>query len=156
MTCTPNDLYSKTEYSKGTLDSLVDYTDRSLLEEVDFETSVSTFSLYNSPPERVEIRLVRDHNFDSKCVWVLGTVWFDSLPVMVFQRAGRYGESHRERFITDTPRFVEMCKYLTAFLYDLKITEKALKLTSINQDEPRSDLDNFDSYSLDGHFDYYY
>src|SRR5574343_210222 len=91
----PSDLYNKTEYSKGTLDSIVTYSSKSILKEVDFETIVQGFDIYQYPPERMEIRLLKYHSFDSKYLWILGTVWFDSLPVMVFQRGGRYGEGHQ-------------------------------------------------------------
>ena len=150
-----NDLYSSTEYTVGTLDALLSYSENSLLKEVDFETTMPSTNLYKEPPERVQIRLLKDHSFDSKYVWILGTLWFDSLPVMVFQRGGRYGEALQSRFITNLPRFIDMCKYFNAYIYQLKLDTLTDTLEEINQDESRDDLDTFNGYNVNSHFEYY-
>ena len=39
--------------------------------------------------DRVEIKFLKDWNFDFRRVWQLATVWFDGNPVMITQNAGR-------------------------------------------------------------------
>jgi len=43
---------------------------------------------------------------------VMCTIWFDGNPVATIQQAGRDGRDHFQRWITDAPRFIEMCTYL--------------------------------------------
>lgn len=51
--------------------------------------------------ERVEVRVVEYEHIDCRRYWQLATVWFDGKPVMVVQHAGREGDDHAERFVTD-------------------------------------------------------
>lgn len=66
--------------------------------------------------DRVEMKLLKDHCFDGRRTWALATVWFDGNPVMVIQNAGREGDDHAERFITDKDKFDEMCAYIRGLI----------------------------------------
>lgn len=72
------------------------------------------FDFESIKQDRVEIKFLKNHNFDYRRIWRLATVWFDDKPVMVIQNAGREGDDHRARFITDAPRFNDMCDYIKA------------------------------------------
>jgi len=61
---------------------------------------------------RAELRVVEWFNFDGRRFWLLGSVWFDDKPVMVIQNAGREGDDHRMRFVTDMKTYGEMIGYL--------------------------------------------
>lgn len=54
------------------------------------------------------------HQFDYRRYWQLASVWFMDKPVMIIQEAGREGDDHRKRFITDVPLFWQMAGYLQA------------------------------------------
>lgn len=63
--------------------------------------------------ERVTVRTIEDHVHScGRRIWRLATVWLDERPVMVIQNAGREGDDHVKRFITDSMAFLEMFIYL--------------------------------------------
>jgi len=64
------------------------------------------------PNERVEIRVHRHHQWDHRRFWRLASVWFDGKPVMVIQNAGREGDDHRMRYVTDHETYAQMVGYL--------------------------------------------
>lgn len=66
--------------------------------------------------KKVDIRYYVDHCFKGSRVWVLASVWYDNQPVMVIQNAGRDGDDHSKRFITDKKRFEEMLRYVASII----------------------------------------
>ena len=65
---------------------------------------------------KAEVKTLKDFDFDGRRCWSLRTVWFDSQPFMITQNAGREGDDHRQRFITDVEiykKFVDYVKSLT-------------------------------------------
>lgn len=106
--------------------------------EVDFYSVREDFN------ERVEIRDIKDVDFDGRRIWRLSTVWFDGKPVMIVQNAGREGDDHARRFITNLPLYAEMVGYL-ASLQKPDIDGKDV----IDPTEKRNDLDDFYNCSLD-------
>lgn len=67
--------------------------------------------------EKVEIKVLKDFDFDGRRIWRLATIWFDGNPIMITQNAGREGDDHRERFITDSAQFKNMVKYIESLVY---------------------------------------
>ena len=63
----------------------------------------------------MEIRLLKDWDFDTRRIWRLATVWMHDKPVMVIQNAGREGDDHAKRFITDINLFKELCVHVREF-----------------------------------------
>lgn len=112
---TPNELYQRTP------------------ERVDNDLSVLFGFYFNHMPEvggdegwrliegqieskRIEVRYYKDHNYDGRRIWRLASVWLDSKPFMIIQNAGREGDDHSARFITDTERYVEAVVYIKSIL----------------------------------------
>lgn len=73
---------------------------------------------FEDPGRRVELRFYEDHNVDHRRNWVLAAVWFvnsrDGIdrPFMIVQNAGREGDDHAARFITDEATYKEAARYL--------------------------------------------
>jgi len=101
--------------------------------------------------QRVEIRYYRNHSFDGRRVWILASVWFDDAPVMVIQNAGREGDDHHAKFVTDLARYREMIGYLRHCIVDHEMQrhEEWPEAVAADSDQP---LDSFYGNSLDGHF----
>lgn len=66
--------------------------------------------------DRLEVRTIKFFDYDGRRYWKLATVWFDGKPVMVTQNAGREGDDHARRFITDEPLFRAMCSHVASML----------------------------------------
>jgi hypothetical protein len=66
--------------------------------------------------DKVEIKVLKDFDFDGRRLWRLSTVWFDGKPTMIIQNAGREGDDHRERFITDVKEFKNMISYINSLI----------------------------------------
>lgn len=111
---TPNDLYAMTpqEVEKG-LSMLTgcyyNHLDGSGLDSF-------KLGCIEADSTRVHIRILKYFCFDGRRIWSLATVWFDGKPIMVIQNAGREGDDHAKRYITDLPGFNEMCAYLNSLL----------------------------------------
>lgn len=88
--------------------------------------------------ERVEIRVLKHVDFDQRRYWRLATVWLDDRPVMVIQNAGREGDDHSARFITDRDAFYEMLAYVAGLS-----TTSAEIGTTVDANEERDDLLSF-------------
>lgn len=93
--------------------------------------------------ERVKIHYHADKDFDSRRGWVLASVWFDSMPVMIIQKSGREYEDFQKRFITNLLAFREMEEYLRTL-----VVNEAYFDDVIDPLENRDDLDTFHGYSL--------
>lgn len=101
---------------------------------------------------RLEVRTVKYFDFDGRRYWKLATVWFDGQPVMITQNAGREGDDHAERFITDERMFHEMCSHIASMVTPDEATK--LPVFDPDQDMGRTLID-FYGNSLDGHFERY-
>ncbi len=96
-----------------------------------------------APSERVTVRVVHYTDFDGRRYWQLATVWLDDEPFMVIQNAGREGDDHYARFVTDAERYGEAVRYLASLaLADPEPGDV------VDPDEPRDDLDTFYGDSL--------
>lgn len=101
-------------------------------EKVNNDLSVLFGCYYNHMPEagenywqirspaveskRLEIRYYKDHSYDGRRIWRLASVWFDGNPFMIIQNAGREGDDHSARFITDAGRYEEAVVYVKSLL----------------------------------------
>ena len=50
---------------------------------------------------RITIKTIKYFNFDGRRFWQLATVWFDDQPIMITRNAGREGDDHATRFVTN-------------------------------------------------------
>lgn len=100
--------------------------------------------------DKIEIRVLKDFDFDGRRCWTLCTVWYEEHPVMIIQNAGREGDDHVARFITARERFIEMCIYLRS-LVDIEDSDE--DVVSCDKDIP--ELTDFYSNNLYGFFERY-
>lgn len=108
-------------------------------------------SLYSVNPEentRLKIKVLKDFDFDGRRFWRLQTLWFDDKPVMIMQNAGREGDDHRERFITNKELYLEVLNYIRTLIGDNGIDDL------VDENEERDYL-NFYGNHLHGHFERY-
>lgn len=61
---------------------------------------------------RLKVKCLVDVYIDYRRYAAMHTVWFDELPVFVVQNAGREGNDHFNRWVTDLPRYVQLLNYL--------------------------------------------
>jgi len=106
----------------------------------------------------IEIRYVENHQFDTRRIWVLGSVWYKGKPVMVIQNAGREGDDHAKCFVTDVTMYCEMVQHLLVQCakntkVELQADEK-ISIVDIEAEIPN--LTEFYSYDLASvKFEYY-
>ena len=50
----------------------------------------------------IEIRIYKNYDFDGRRFWRLQSVYYKNNPVMITQNAGREGDDHNQRYITET------------------------------------------------------
>jgi hypothetical protein len=105
----------------------------------------------NIKTEKLEIKVLKDFDFDGRRFWRLATVWYEEKPVMIIQNAGREGDDHIRRYITDLERFEALCYYLRTFI---KQDNPAIK-DVIPPDQDLPSLTSFYGNTLEGHFERY-
>lgn len=85
------------------------------------------------------------HNFDGRRFWRLASVWYNDKPVMIIQNAGREGDDHAKRFVTDGKLYSDMVYYL--FSLEKKPDVKVNDIIADDIDIP--ELTCFYGHSLD-------
>lgn len=94
--------------------------------------------------ERVEIKTVVSHVPEWDVSWEINTVWFDGIPVMVTQYAGKRGD-HEERYITNAKAFQEMILYIRSLLVEKEEWDDDI----YDENEDLLELTGFYGYRLD-------
>lgn len=61
---------------------------------------------------RLKVKCLVDFYIDYRRYAAMHTVWFDELPVFIVQNAGREGDDHFNRWVTDLPRYLQLLGYL--------------------------------------------
>lgn len=97
--------------------------------------------------DRVEIKEIVSYCFDGRRVWDLNTVWFDGMPVMVIQEAGRDGDDHTDNYVTDYPKYREMVNYI------LSLPKDNDNCTRLNPDTDEPNLTTFYNHTLSDFYD---
>ena len=103
------------------------------------------------PSKRVVLRWYKNFNFDGRRFWALAAVCFDGMPFMIIQNAGREGDDHHKRFVTDEHTYHQAVLYLKsiALLPDRGGPDKDV----VDPDVDIKGLTDFYGNSLDGHFE---
>ena len=101
----------------------------------------------DDPNGRVEIVVFKDFDFDGRRYWRLAAVRFDGDFVMIMQNAGREGDDHARRFITNKEAYGKLVGYLAS-----------LSTAEANDDDddvvdPEKELEGLTSFY--GHFERY-
>lgn len=101
---------------------------------------------------RIGIRIIKYFQFDYRPrYWRLATVWFDLKPIMIIQNAGREGDDHEERFITDEDGFRKMAVHIRTLLKSDEIIEPIEDVVLADAPLGRK-LIEFYGNELDGYF----
>jgi len=101
---------------------------------------------------KVEVRTYKYFDFDGRRFWKLAGVFFDGFPVMITQNAGREGDDHTARFITNEHAYKKMVAYIKAML-PISDEEEITDIVSADDDFPG--LTDFYGNNLDGFFERY-
>jgi len=114
------------------------------------EAMIESWDLQDMTSPKIKIRCLKDFDFDCRRIWRLCTVWFDGKPIMITQNAGREGDDHACRFITDEDGYRNMIQHLVS----IKIAKINEITDVISPDEDmKTVLTSFYSNSLDGYFE---
>lgn len=100
-------------------------------EKVNMDTSVLFGCYFNHMPEiqdgwqynylelansHIQIRYYKNYSYDGRRIWRLASVWFDDKPFMIIRNAGREGDDHASRFVTDVNTYRAAVSYLRSIL----------------------------------------
>lgn len=97
--------------------------------------------------DAVEIHIYKDHCFDGRRTWELRGIFFNSKPVMITRNAGREGDDHCSRFITNGDLFFEMIDYLKGIIS--KQERKEEEIETFDPEVEITDLVNFYNNKLE-------
>lgn len=106
--------------------------------------------LGNIKQDRVKIKTIKYFDFDGRRFWLLATIFFDSTPVMVIQNAGREGDDHAQRYITNKEYFLSLGAYVRSLM---AVESEHIETIDANDEIP--ELTDFYGNSLDGVFQRY-
>lgn len=95
----------------------------------------------------VDIAVHKDHCFDGRRCWYLAVVYYQNNPIVIVQRAGREGDDHANRFITDEEKYKEALNYFRS-----QMNEKSYNVCDIDSD---IEIDDFYGYNLESQFDWW-
>lgn len=142
---TPNELYARAVPDSGVSSDLL------LLRNSNYDhvPEVGYGLRPTDPNARVIVRCYKEHNFDGRRFWRICSVWFDSKPIMIVRNAGREGDDHRSRFVTDPAGY----DLMVAYLQTLTMPSIGVKVADVV--EPTREIPTLTSFygnHLDGHF----
>lgn len=106
---------------------------------------------YEESNEHVVIKTIKDFDFDGRRCWTLRTVWFKGNPVMILQNAGREGDDHRERYITNISLYEQMVSYIKTLIESESLSDDCC----IDENTDYDFLDTFYGKSLNSKFERY-
>lgn len=125
--CTPNMLY-ELEPERVITEGILSINDLLLwghgfnhIPEIEVDNYM--FSSSFSETDKIEVRIYKDFNFDHRRFWRLASVWYEGKPVMIIRNAGREGDDHSSRFVTDSAQYYKMIYHiLTLRVFDVEET----------------------------------
>ncbi|MCY9308843.1 hypothetical protein MOF23_07650 [Bacillus inaquosorum] len=104
---------------------------------------------YGLEQDKVSIKIYADYEYDWSRFWRLASVWFEDIPVMIIQNAGRDGDDHRERFITDEKAYENLVSYVKGLIPKEEVNNPDL----IDLEEDITGLSEFYGWSLEQLYD---
>lgn len=114
------------------------------IKELSDSLNIDSYYGLEDKNEKVEIKYYKDHCFDGRRTWTLASVWYDNSPIMVIQNAGREGDDHRVRFITNNKGYDEMLQYISSLIE----FDNEVKNDLYNADDDIETLTRFYGHSL--------
>jgi len=92
--------------------------------------------------KQIYVKIINRRYIDDRRYWQVAGVWFDDIPVMIIQNAGREGDDHARRFITNEDAYLDMVDYIRNLL-NPNICDKVYSV-----EEDIKDLIEFYGYKL--------
>jgi len=102
----------------------------------------------NDPTEDIEIHYFKDFCFDGRRTWTLAGVKFRGEWVMITQNAGREGDDHTARFVTNIEVYNNMLNHIQSLI----VGDEEPLTHQVDVDVDIEGLGSFYSNSLDGVF----
>lgn len=111
---------------------------------------------YEDPNNRVQLRYYKNFDFDGRRFWRLASVWYETnncfwRPFMIIQNAGREGDDHRKRFVTNREVYESAARYLKTIVMFPERYDSDKDVVDPLVDIPK--LTDFYGNELDGHFE---
>lgn len=106
----PIDIYNSKVLSVGDFNNV----------ESHLNNDISTFSLdYDKlfSADKIKTKTHFFHSFDYRRYLSLQSVWFEDVPVMIIQEAGREGDDHTDEFITNFEKYTDMINFIRSCYY---------------------------------------
>lgn len=141
----PADLYKRTPEKTGHEIGILKGCYYDHVPEIPFELP------FEDKTKKVKILYYKDFDFDGRRFWRLAGVYFDDRPVMIIQNAGREGDDHRKRFITDQTAYLDMLRHIMT----LGEPSKHEVPDIVDPETDIAGLDDFYGNRLDGYFERY-
>jgi hypothetical protein len=108
---------------------------------------------YIEASDRIRILVHKDFDFDGRRTWTLLSVWFEDVPFMITQTAGREARDHRKCFITNINVYRSFVQHLHLIMhYDYREIDDELIL---DPDDHCDEIAAFYGQTLDGPFKRY-
>jgi hypothetical protein len=95
----------------------------------------------------LEVRVLKEFDYDGRRFWRLATVWYQGVAFMVIQNAGREGDDHAQRFVTNFERLFCLVRNLDELARGHTSGEP---LDEIDVDQDMPELTEFYSQNLKG------
>jgi len=95
----------------------------------------------------IEVRVHCHSNYDSRRFWRLASVWLDGNPVMVIQNAGREGDDHHKRFVTDKDLLFALAARIRMAIAAVPMKYEVDEMVGLN--DWITGLDSFYAHSYD-------
>lgn len=100
----------------------------------------------------IEIRIYKFFDFDGRRFWKLQSVYYKGNPVMIMRNAGREGDDHCSRFITDKERFKQLICQVKQHILETSDDEE---ISDIVDGDDDVGVESFYDGTLDGNFERY-
>lgn len=101
-----------------------------------------TRGLHGVTSARVLIKTHQCIYQDHRRFWALRSVWFDGKPIMLLQNAGREGDDHRKRYITDLAAYLEMVNHIHS-LVEVQLEQETFESNVTDPNKPEPNLTKF-------------
>ena len=150
-TCTPNDLYrlEPERIIGGQFNSNEYLWWGSYFNHI---PEIDAYAEYEDT-DKIEVQIYKDFDFDGRRFWRLASIWFEGEPVMIIRNAGREGDDHASRFVTDRERYIQMVSHILSLQ---KLDESGIEGEDfVDPDEEVTELLEFYGNSLFGWFERY-
>lgn len=86
--------------------------------------------------KRIEVRTHAEIVWDGRRQHILRSVWLDGHPIMICVNAGREGDDHKGRWITDEARYIKLLQHLNSIRIVAPVGETVTLFADKDEDFP--------------------